>query len=117
MGGRDGFAGDFGRDAGVLEQPGNGVGWQGALGEPLLDLFGVDGELDRVGPGVVVAERLDGTAVPSAAAVHDDDAVGRLLGCPDAAETNSNCHVRACSSWDCGGISPGGYLAVRRSAG
>jgi len=81
-----------------FEEAEDRVGRERALGEPLADLVDVDGELDRSGPRVVVADRLDGLAVAGAAAVHDDDAVGRLLRGPDASEANSNCHVRAGSS-------------------
>ena len=50
-------------------------------------------ELDRLGARVVVAERLDRAAVAGAAAVGDDDAIGRLLRRADARQPDADCHV------------------------
>src|SRR5664280_230642 len=81
---------NLGQNSGVLEKPRNGVRRERALGDPLLGLLGVDGELDRVCAGVVVTQGLDGATIAGAPAVHDYDPIRRLLGGTDAAETNAN---------------------------
>ena len=91
-----------GRMPACAEQAGDGVGRLGALGEPGLGLVGVDLELDRLGARVVVAERLDATAVAGAAAVGDDDTIGRLLRRADAREPDADCHGWFGSSSDGG---------------
>src|SRR6478609_9043971 len=85
------------QDAGGLEQAGDRVGRLGALGKPRRRLLGVDVELDRLGPGVVVADRRDRPAVPGRARVGDDHAVGWLLPRDHARQPDADCH-RCCVS-------------------
>src|SRR5689334_7495218 len=79
-------------DAGVAEQSEDGVGRLRALREPGAGLLGVDVDLDRFRPRVVVADRLDRAAVARGARVGDDHAVGRLLRRADARQPDPDCH-------------------------
>src|ERR1035437_1990287 len=51
---------NLGQNSSVLEKPRHGIGRKSALGDPLLGLLGVDGELDRVCAGVVVSQSVAG---------------------------------------------------------
>src|SRR5512141_1024533 len=73
---------------GLRDELADGLGGFRALRDPRLRLLAVELEKRRVLRGVVVAELLEDLGGRGAAAVGDDDAVGRGVRAADAAETD-----------------------------
>ena len=86
-------------DAGLLEQAADGVGRLGALGEPVLGLGLVDAQLDRVGPRVVVPDRVDRAPVAGGSAVGDDEPVASAAWSRRRGSGGCGRPWGGCSSW------------------
>src|SRR5690606_290608 len=82
-------------DAGLLEQPGDGVARSGALGDPLAGLLDVERHAVGLLLGPIGADRLDEATITRRVLVGHHDPVHRQLLAPFAAQANPYCHLFA----------------------